>query len=263
LRAAVTELVKRNVQGIVIDLRFNPGGLLEVAIEMSDMFLKKGDIVSVRGRNVPERSWKATGSETFPQFPMAVLVNGYSASASEVFSACMQDNERAVIIGERTWGKGSVQNVIRMENGGSALKLTTATYHRPSGVNIHRFPDMKPEDQWGVTPDEGFAIPYSRQQWGAWDQDRRQRDALRREADASDEADTSVADDNESDSFQDTQLLAAVNYIKETLGEHKVADVKPATRPVSDTVVTPAESEEETTPESESEQSAQTQSPGK
>ncbi|MEZ6130755.1 MAG: S41 family peptidase [Planctomycetaceae bacterium] len=256
VRAAVEDLVKRNVQGLVIDLRFNPGGLLEVAIEMSDMFLDQGKIVSVRGRNVPERSWQASPGTTFPKFPLAVLVNGYSASASEVFSACMQDNGRAVIVGERTWGKGSVQNVIRMENGGSALKLTTATYHRPSGINIHRFPDMKPEDQWGVSPDEGFDIPYSRQQWTAWDRDRMSRDELRRDSATSDsstakEAEADQPEPNKPNSddatpFQDIQLLAAVNYIKARLDEQPVAEATPKTRPVSDTVVTPATSEKTT-----------------
>ena len=87
---------------------------------------------------------------------MVVLVNRYSASASEIVSACLQDHKRAVVIGERTWGKGSVQNVIELEGGKSALKLTTASYHRPSGKNIHRFPDAKETDEWGVMPDAGL-----------------------------------------------------------------------------------------------------------
>lgn len=244
VRTVVQELIKEKISGLVIDLRFNPGGLLEVAIEMSDMFLEQGSIVSVRGRNVSERTWEASPKDTFPQFPMAVLVNNYSASASEVFSACLQDNKRAVIVGERTWGKGSVQNVIRMGNGSSALKLTTATYHRPSGVNIHRFPDMKPDDNWGVTPDEGFEIPYTRQMWTAWDRDRSQRDALRREvaADSADSADavdanTAVAENDAEAVFKDAQLLAAVEYIKAQLQDAAVVkskDGKSVTKPVSD-----------------------------
>jgi len=79
-----------------------------------------------------------------------------NASASEIVAAALQDHKRAVIIGERSYGKGSVQNVIRMENGASALKLTTASYWRPSGKNIHRFPDSKDGDEWGVKPDAGF-----------------------------------------------------------------------------------------------------------
>ena len=211
VRAAVEDLVERDVQGLVVDLRFNPGGLLEAAIQMADMFLDNGNIVSVRGRNVPDRSWNAKSSGTFPMFPIAILVNGFSASASEVFSACMQDNSRAVVIGERTWGKGRVQNVIEMEGGDSALKLTTASYHRPSGLNIHRFPDMRESDEWGVTPDEGFLIPYTRDEWRAWDKDRDARDVLRR----ADEKPAETA----AEPFEDKQLEAALAYITDQLAE--------------------------------------------
>ena len=89
---------------------------------------------------------------------MVVLVNRYSASASEIVSACLQDHHRAIVIGERTWGKGSVQNVIELEGGKSALKLTTASYQRPSGKNIHRFPDASEADEWGVKPDSGYDL---------------------------------------------------------------------------------------------------------
>lgn len=210
VREAVTGLVEQNISGLILDLRFNPGGLLESAIEISDMFISEGNIVSVRGRNVAEKSWDAKKRGTFPEFPMAILVNRYSASASEVLSACLQDNKRAVIIGERTWGKGSVQNVIRMESGASALKLTTASYHRPSGVNIHRFKGMKPSDEWGVTPDEGFLLQYTPQQWVAWDRDRSARDVLRSEG-----AESPGPEGDSGDAFADTQLAAAVNYIEE------------------------------------------------
>ena len=77
-------------------------------------------------------------------------MNHYSASASEIVAACLQDHQRAVVVGERTWGKGSVQNIIEMDGGNSALKLTTAGYRRPNGKNIHRFPDAKETDEWGV-----------------------------------------------------------------------------------------------------------------
>ena len=89
---------------------------------------------------------------------MAVLVNRYSASASEIVSACLQDHHRAIVIGERTWGKGSVQNVIDLEGGKSALKLTTASYWRPSNKNIHRFPNAKDTDEWGVKPSSGLEV---------------------------------------------------------------------------------------------------------
>ncbi len=92
---------------------------------------------------------------------MVVLVNHYSASASEIVSACLQDHQRAVVIGDRTWGKGSVQNVIELEDGKSLLKLTTASYQRPNGHNIHRFPDSKESDEWGVMPNPGYDLKLS------------------------------------------------------------------------------------------------------
>src|SRR5262249_6886050 len=158
LRRALAQLEKEGLKGLIVDLRFNPGGLLSTAIEVSDLFIASGRIVSTKGRNTPERVWDAQKEGTFEGFPMVALVNHYSASASEILSACLQDHQRAVVIGERTWGKGSVQNVIELEGGKSALKLTTASYHRPSGKNIHRFPDAKESDEWGVMPDPGFEL---------------------------------------------------------------------------------------------------------
>ena len=111
-------------------------------------------------------------------FPIAMLVNRYSASASEIVSACLQDHKRAVIVGERTWGKGSVQNVIELEDGKSLLKLTTASYQRPSGKNIHRFPDSKETDEWGVSPNPGYAVKLSDAEMAEILADRRERDIV-------------------------------------------------------------------------------------
>jgi carboxyl-terminal processing protease len=158
LRAALESLRKEKLRALILDLRFNPGGLLRSAIEVSDMFISKGRIVSTTGRNSPERTWDAHDKDTFDDFPMVVLVNRYTASAGEIVAACLQDHRRAVVMGERTWGKGSVQNVISLEHGRSRLKLTTAEYRRPSGKNIHRFPDAKDADPWGVKPDEGYEL---------------------------------------------------------------------------------------------------------
>jgi carboxyl-terminal processing protease len=141
---------------------------MDASIEMADMFLDSGSIVSMKGRAVPEKKWKARPGNTVTNVPLAVLVNRLSASASEVLSACLQDNKRATIVGERSWGKGSVQNVVPMESGRSALKITTASYFRPSGVNIHRFPDSKKEDDWGVKPDEGHVVELQKEQWQEW-----------------------------------------------------------------------------------------------
>ncbi len=178
LQKAIKVLQKEKMKGLILDLRFNPGGLLSQAITISDMFIPKGKIVSTKGRNTPERTWNAKETGTLPQFPMTVLVNHYSASASEIVSACLQDHKRAVVIGERSWGKGSVQNVIELEGGSSALKLTTASYHRPSGKNIHRFPKAKKTDEWGVMPNKGFKIPFTLDEWKKYLIYRREKDIV-------------------------------------------------------------------------------------
>ncbi len=161
LQLALQRLVAQDMKGLILDLRFNPGGLLSAAIDVADLFLPDGVIVSTSGRNVPERVWSATSPGTYGDFPIAILVNRYSASASEIVAAALQDHQRAIVIGERTWGKGSVQNIIELEGGRSALKLTTAGYHRPSGKNIHRFEEATEDDDWGVKPDEGFEVKLS------------------------------------------------------------------------------------------------------
>lgn len=162
LRRAVEQLQQEDLHGLILDLRGNPGGLLRSAVQVSDMFLTEGRIVSTKGRNQQEQVYdaKEEGTLLLPasKYPMVVLINKYSASASEIVAAALQDHKRAVIIGERSYGKGSVQNIIEMENHTSALKLTTASYWRPSGKNIHRFPDAKDTDEWGVKPNAGFEV---------------------------------------------------------------------------------------------------------
>ncbi len=135
LEQVLNQLMQEGMRGLVVDLRFNPGGMLSEAIKVSDLFLHEGRIVSIEGRSTPQQVWDARDEGTIiPRgFPVAVMVNRFSASAAEIVSACLQDNQVATVVGERTWGKGSVQNVIELEQGKSALKLTTAGYHRPSG----------------------------------------------------------------------------------------------------------------------------------
>ena len=124
------------VRGVLLDLRDNPGGLLSAAVLVADEFLNDGVIVSTRGRNgILLRENRASGPGTRPDWPLVVLVNGYSASASEIVAGALHDQHRAVLVGTRTFGKGSVQNIIDMPDG-SALKLTTALYYTPSGTSI-------------------------------------------------------------------------------------------------------------------------------
>jgi carboxyl-terminal processing protease len=204
LKAALMQLKEAGMKALVLDLRFNPGGLLSQATDIADLFVEDGSIVSTKGGNAAERVWKAKKPGTFSGFPMAVLVNRYSASASEIVSACLQDHKRAVVIGERTWGKGSVQNVIELEGGASALKLTTASYHRPSGKNIHRFPDSKESDEWGVMPDDKFEVKQSLKEMQDYLEFRRERDVLKEDGPPKSE-------------FSDRQLEKALEYLRGSL----------------------------------------------
>ncbi|MEM9012565.1 MAG: S41 family peptidase [Pseudomonadota bacterium] len=133
-----------NVEGFVIDLRNNPGGLLTQAIEVSDAFLDAGEIVSTRGRN-PEESerYNATEGDLAGGRPIVVLINGGSASASEIVAGALQDHQRAIILGSKSFGKGSVQTIMPLQGRG-AIRLTTARYYTPSGRSIQRL---------GIEPD--------------------------------------------------------------------------------------------------------------
>jgi carboxyl-terminal processing protease len=154
------------VSGVVLDLRDNSGGLLPTATDICDMFLDGGLIVATRGRRKSYASehYATPGVELDNQVPLVVLINDQSASASEVTAACLQDYRRAVILGERSFGKGSVQNVIDIEGGQAALRLTSAYYFPPLGRNIHKRPNAKDTDEWGVMPDENFHVPLTTDQ---------------------------------------------------------------------------------------------------
>jgi carboxyl-terminal processing protease len=139
LRSKIKQLNEANggmMNGLVLDLRNNPGGVLTGAVEVSDLFLERGEIVSTRGRTPTSgQSFTARPDDIIDDAPMIVLVNGGSASASEIVAGALQDHRRAIIMGTKTFGKGSVQTVIPMNNGG-ALKLTTARYYTPSERSI-------------------------------------------------------------------------------------------------------------------------------
>jgi carboxyl-terminal processing protease len=176
LRKALDELKEQGVKGLILDLRDNPGGLLSAAVEVSDTFLDKGDIVSTKGRNTVPKSYVAQKDSVYEDLPMVVLVNQNSASASEIVSAALQDHKRATVIGQRTYGKGSVQNILELEDGDSVLKLTVASYYRPSGENIHRFRNSKTTDKWGVSPDPGMEVKLTAPEYRDWFLGRRDRD---------------------------------------------------------------------------------------
>lgn len=178
LKHALSDLKEQGMKGLVLDLRDNPGGLLSSAVEVSDLFVDEGLIVSTKGRNTPKKEYEAQKDAIYTDFPMVVLVNGGSASASEILSACLQDHKRAKIVGTRSFGKGSVQNIIELEDGNSVLKLTVASYFRPSGKNIHRFKNAKDSDEWGVTPDKDLAVKLTSEQYFSYARARRARDLI-------------------------------------------------------------------------------------
>jgi len=127
---------KGAIKGIVLDLRNNPGGLLDQSVEVADMFLREGDIVSMRGRDSSgSRTFKARAQASDVDSPMVVLVNAGSASASEIVAGALRDRKRVLILGEQTFGKGSVQNLIPLADG-TGLKITVARYYTPSGKSI-------------------------------------------------------------------------------------------------------------------------------
>jgi len=224
LRKAMQQLKDQGFRGLILDLRFNPGGLLSSAIEVSDLYVSQGRIVSTEGRNVVPRTWDAQESGTYDGFPLAVLVNRFSASASEIVAACLQDHNRAVIIGERTWGKGSVQNVIELEGGASALKLTTAGYHRPNGKNIHRAPDAKDSDDWGVLPNPGFEVKLNSREMTQLMEQRREKDIVRKSDGEAKPGEASGSEAKAADeAFVDTQLQKALEYIRGQLAAKEPA----------------------------------------
>jgi len=160
--AEVTETLKSlgadkgDIKGLIFDLRGNPGGVLQDAEEIADLFLSEGVIVSTKGRAVRESIVRATKEGTLPDFPMVMLINGSSASASEVLSGALVDNKRAITVGTRTFGKGLVQTVHSLPSGRGQLKVTEQRHYLPSGRSLHRSDDSK---EWGVDPTPGFYVP--------------------------------------------------------------------------------------------------------
>jgi carboxyl-terminal processing protease len=149
LKKAITDLQTQipgdKLKGYVLDLRNNPGGLLDQAISVSDAFLERGEIVSTRGRNAEEtQRFSARAGDLIKAKPVIVLINGGSASASEIVAGALQDHKRATLVGTRSFGKGSVQTIIPLGAGNGALRLTTARYYTPSGKSIQAK---------GITPD--------------------------------------------------------------------------------------------------------------
>ncbi len=216
LKKALDELTAQGMRGLVLDLRDDPGGLLSSAVEVADLFLDEGKIVTTKGRNQRDKVYEAEKDGTFRGFPMVVLINQHSASASEIVAAALQDHQRAVVVGQRSFGKGSVQNILPLDNGQSILKLTVATYWRPSGKNIHRFKDAKESDEWGVSPNPGMEVKLNRSEYESWAEARRQRDMISR---LNPEKPKETIDRGAEPAKHDKQLDKALEVIKSKLAQ--------------------------------------------
>ncbi|MEX2091829.1 MAG: S41 family peptidase, partial [Pirellulales bacterium] len=233
----------------VLDLRDDAGGSLDAAVAICDMFLPAGKkIVEIRGRDdVLEERYLSGGDGKFANLTLAVLVNGGSASASEILAACLQDNGRAAVLGGRSFGKGTVQKLIPIESGRSLLKLTSAHYRRPNGKNIDRSADALDSDDWGVSPDPGHEVPLSDQEYEAYAKYRGARDlwgdpppkellpaddtltdnavkndAVERDEEAEQAVDPAIDPAADAD-FVDRPLDAAVEYLERVLDAEKSA----------------------------------------
>jgi len=218
LKRALDWLVQRDMQALILDLRNDPGGMLDAAVGACDLFIDSGVIVTTRRRDGQiKQAFSASKKGTYTGFPMAVLVNRFSASASEIVAACLQDHGRAVVVGERTYGKGTVQELIPLDSADGAeqgeLKLTTATYWRPSGKNIHRHSDAKEDDDWGVFPDNGYEVKVDEEQLAKLLEARFRRDLYKpdRQNDSADGTDLADPD-------IDPQLAKAVQYVEGAIG---------------------------------------------
>lgn len=159
LERAARRLVRQGAKGLIVDLRDNPGGLISQAVETVSLFVEKGVVCTTAGLHQERRVFQASGDVKFPSLPLVVLVNPSSASAAEIVAAALQDHDRAVVVGRRTYGKASVQSIRPLSNGG-ALKLTTATYLTPRGVDLAEAgvrPDIRAFDDLRTRTDEALA----------------------------------------------------------------------------------------------------------
>ncbi len=210
LRRAISEMEQQGAKAVILDLRNNPGGLLTAATEVCDTFLSHGVIVSTRGeREVPgQPPVEAKASPDDVTLPVVVLVNQFSASASEIVSGALQDQKRAIVVGERTFGKGSVQMLFPLAGRSAALKLTTSHYYLPSGRCIHK------EDNsttWGVDPD--LTVEMTSEQMRAAQETRQELEVLRENGEPSATAPTTVPAKKDL-LAADPQLSAAVLLLR-------------------------------------------------
>ncbi len=225
LKETLTRLKEQGLKGLVLDLRGNGGGMLNSCVEVARLFLKEGTIVEVRSRPPHENSkFEVTAPHTplLADVPLIVLVDPTTASAAEVLASALKDNNRATLLGERTFGKGSVQTIVPLGNEGQSLKLTVALMFSAGGHSLHRAADSK---TWGVDPHDGYFVPLTTEQRVA-----RIKTAQAREIGAL-KLPESVSPDFLDKDVADSQLAAA---LKSLLAKLKTGEFTKTGRPLAD-----------------------------
>jgi carboxyl-terminal processing protease len=209
MTAAIESLQAGGLKGLILDLRSCPGGTLDAAVGMAKLFHSSGTIVSIH-RPAKTTELKAEAQAVAGEFPMIVLVNGQTASAAEVFVGALKDNQRALVLGTRTLGKGSIQTLIKLNDGSGAIKLTTSEYRLPSGRSIDKRPGEK---SWGIDPDEGFFVPLDHKQAKAMRERRHERQVIGGKAAADGGRNTPVTAASLEAQESDPQLAAALKAL--------------------------------------------------
>jgi carboxyl-terminal processing protease len=205
MQAALDELTSRGMKALILDLRNNPGGTLAESVAVADLFVKEGRILTVKGRT-GETVYDAKLAGTFSNFPMAVLANRNTASAAEIVAGCLQDHQRAVIVGERTFGQGIVRSLFPLNDGMGALKLPVAAYYRPNGKSVNRYPFSKDSDDWGIKPDDGYEVAFTEVELKDYQKNRSEHSLNSPGAPITE--------------FNDRQLQKAVEYVTSQLGKN-------------------------------------------
>lgn len=161
VQGVIADLMDQEVRGLILDLRWCPGGWLTQAIAVAKTFLKDGLVARIESRRPTNENEYSADGDGIDDLPIVVLINGDTSGGAELIAAALQDNHRALIAGQRSFGKGSIQTMIALPIPDAELKFTSGSFIRPSGKPLHRFPDSKPSDDWGVRPDPGNELPIS------------------------------------------------------------------------------------------------------
>lgn len=228
LRKSIKKLQKQGMRAIVVDLRFNPGGLLTSAIDVSDMFLSDATVVSTRGRQSPEQVYRTHSKDLLVDAPVAILVNGYSASASEIVAGAIKDNKRGLIVGDTTFGKGSVQSILPLGKEQGALKLTTAKYYTPSGTCIEKM-GVRPHLEISLTDEQTRELAQKIAAEEGYppvrDKDEEKKETNSPFVPSSEETEK----DEDKEPFRDNQLIGAIDALKAVLVERQLVPTQTTT----------------------------------